>query len=268
MYVMDAPLEDIAYVARSPNRPAVLSALDEGPRTRRELDEETGASRATLARILGDLEERRWIERSGDHYVITALGRLVAEEFAALIDTMDAVESIRDVAHLLPTEGSLDLRAFADATVTRPDPADPTAHLDRAHEHVAGADSVDILATLALPRIARVAAERLQRGELSFEATIPAGFARDLTPDADVRASFRDIVDGGGTIRLVEETIEHNVLVADDTVVLWLCDDEGDDQGVLVTDDERVREWVERQIATYDDVAVPYEERAVTPNEG
>lgn len=264
---MTDPLEDIAYVARSPNRAAVLSALEEGPATRRELGERTGASRATLARILGDLEERRWIERSGDHYLATPLGSLVAEEFSNLVDTMDAVGTIRDVAHLLPTDDGLGLRAFADAAITTPEPDDPTAHLDLAYEHVATADGVAILATTALPRIARVAAERLRDGGFSFTATIPAAFARDLSPDSDVLVSFREIVASGGSVRLVEEPIQYNLAVADDAVVLWLCDDEGTDQGVLVTEDGRVREWAHRRIDRHDD-AVPLQEARVTPSEG
>jgi hypothetical protein len=57
-------LEDIAYLCRSANRVTILDALTEGPYSRRELANQTDASRTTLDRIVNELEERRWVERT------------------------------------------------------------------------------------------------------------------------------------------------------------------------------------------------------------
>lgn len=257
---MGDSLEDIAYVARSSNRVSVLQSLEEGPRTRRELADETDASRATLARVLGEFEERGWIERSGEHYLATSLGRLVAREFAPLIETMRSVRTLGDVAHLLPSDDGLDLRRFADATVTTPDSGDPTAHMDRGFEHIATADRFHILANTAIPRFVREAADRLEREEFSFTATVPRTYVRDLPADSIVSTGFRDIVDNGGSVRLVDGDVDHNLALADETVVMWLCDDEGTNQGLLVTDDAVIREWAGELVAEWDDGAVPMDE--------
>lgn len=264
---MDDPLENIAYLARSPNRVGVLAALEEAPRTRRDLADVLGASRATLARVLGEFEDRRWVERSGDHYLVTELGEFVYEEFAPLVETMDAVGTLQKVVHLLPTNGDLGLRAFADARVITPDPTDPTAHMDIAFDHVATADRVDIFATTAVPRLVAQAAERLREEEFSFTATIPATYTRELSPGSTVLAGLHDIATEGGAVRLTEEPIEHNLVIADDTVALWLCDEEGTDQGLLVTDDYRVREWAASRIERHDPHVVSIRESTVAPDE-
>lgn len=265
---MDEPLEAVAYVARSPNRIRVLEALGEGPHTRRELGDLTGASRSTISRTLSDLEDHRWIERSGDHYLATPLGRLVSEGISPLVETMETVEALHDVAHLLPADADIDLRAFVDATIATPDSVDPTAHMDRGFEHIATADRFEILANTAIPRFIAEAVTRLRHEDFSFTAVVPAEFVRELAPDSTILTGLGDIVDSGGAVRLVNGEIDHNVAVADDVVVLWLCDDAGTHQGLLVTENRRVREWATALIDRHDAHATPLQEGAVAPGDG
>lgn len=58
---MDSALEEVEFLARSPNRITVLDTLTEGPIERYDLEEITGVTRAKLGRILDDFEERGWI---------------------------------------------------------------------------------------------------------------------------------------------------------------------------------------------------------------
>lgn len=265
---MDEPLGNIAFLARSSNRVRVLEALADGPRSRRDLGDLTDASRATLARVLAELEERRWIERSGDHVLATPLGRLVYEEFAPLVDAMRAADVLREVAHLVPDDAGLELGAFADATVERPNAGDPTAHMDRGFEHVEAAARFDILARTAIPRFAVEAARRLRREGFSFTATVPTAYVRGLAPDSTVLTAFRDIVDAGGAVDLVDGPIHHNVAVADDTVIVWLCDDAGTHQGLLFSEDRRVREWASTLIQRRREGATPLGEVTLRPETG
>ena len=101
---MEETLAEIEFLALSPNRVTVLERLADGVHTRSELGEATGASQATLGRILGDFEERDWVRREGNGYVATATGRLVAEGFRDLLDVMAAERELRDVVAYLPTE--------------------------------------------------------------------------------------------------------------------------------------------------------------------
>jgi len=60
---MEAPLEEIEFLARSQNRVAVLRLLATESHTRRSLAAATGASQATLGRIPEDFTDRSWVRR-------------------------------------------------------------------------------------------------------------------------------------------------------------------------------------------------------------
>jgi DNA-binding IclR family transcriptional regulator len=116
---MEASLAEVEFLALSENRVAVLRLLAEGPRTRSDLAGETGASQATLGRILQDFADRSWIERRGGEYAATATGRLVSRGFTDLLDILETERELRGVVEHLPTdELTFDLRHLSNATVT------------------------------------------------------------------------------------------------------------------------------------------------------
>ncbi len=86
---MDVALEEIEFLALSANRVEVLRLLATEPHSRGELAAETGASQATLGRIIADFEERSWIRRTGGEYVATATGRIVANGFTDLLGGLE-----------------------------------------------------------------------------------------------------------------------------------------------------------------------------------
>jgi DNA-binding HxlR family transcriptional regulator len=124
--------EDVAFLARSPHRVGVLETLADGPLTRADLHEETGISQPTLGRILSSFADRNWVERRRAEYALTPLGELLAESFAALLDTVETVQTLGDVVQQLPTdEMDFDIRTFSDATVWVPEPGDTLSHIRR-----------------------------------------------------------------------------------------------------------------------------------------
>lgn len=58
--IMDPPLEDIDFLARSQHRVGVLAVLTEGSYDRRDLQNITGASASTISHVLGDLVRIHW----------------------------------------------------------------------------------------------------------------------------------------------------------------------------------------------------------------
>ena len=94
---MPAPLEDIRFLADSENRFTALEVLAAGPRTRSELRDATGASKATISRLLGDFESRGWVSRNGSRYALTPLGEYVASAFVDLYDRMATASDLRDL---------------------------------------------------------------------------------------------------------------------------------------------------------------------------
>lgn len=129
---MDPSLDEIEFLARSDHRVGVLEELTFGPRDRRDLRTSTGASASTVGRILSDFGERRWIERTGPTYELTALGEFVAERFLGLREAMETERKLRDVWRWLPREmEGFDVALFADAVVSRPGPGYPYEPIER-----------------------------------------------------------------------------------------------------------------------------------------
>lgn len=129
-------LDHIAYLSRSTHRVAVLEALTESipdpgrPRTGydpRALQDLTGASEATISRILSGFADRGWAERNDDgEYVATAKGQSIAMAFAPSVDAMVTVQRLGDAVTLLPfSELSIGLHHFRDATVREPEGPQP-----------------------------------------------------------------------------------------------------------------------------------------------
>ena len=143
---MESPIEEIEFIASSEHRVGVLEALAARDYARADLRSLTGAHASTVGRVLGDFEERRWIERTGPTYELTPLGEFVAERFADLRDAMETEGKLRSVWRWLPREMegfSVDL--FADAVISHPAPGYPYEPLERVIQLVEESDVVRAL---------------------------------------------------------------------------------------------------------------------------
>jgi len=247
---MDSPLEDVEFLARSPHRVAVLDALADGPRTRDDLRDETGASDPTIGRILGDFEERGWTLRDGHAYGLTQPGAFVAEHFDTLLSRMSTERRLRDVWHLLP--GELDgftLDLVADAVVTTTEPGNPYAPANRCAsfypttDHVCGFD-----AALTAPHNFETLAE-LIAGGLEAEFVLPPEVAMNLQasyPESERVMESSDNV----TTWWHDDLPMTRLIVFDDRVGVGGYDP---DSGVLAvyvdSDSPALREWA---LSTFD----------------
>jgi predicted transcriptional regulator len=248
---MEETLSEIEFLALSPNRVTVLESLAGGRRTRSELADATGASQATLGRILGDFEDRDWVVRTEGAYAATATGRLVAEGFGDLLDVMAAERELRDVVAYLPTDAmDFDLRHLADATIVTPTQTRPNAPLQRLLELMRSADSVTAFSHALNDQSLSVVADRL--GDQEFEAVLTRGAVDSLTADDGLRERLRRVVSAPSAgIRVAEDDIPAAVTIADDVVNLLVRDDRGVVQASVDTTDPAVREWAERRYEHY-----------------
>lgn len=140
----DQALEDLDYLTRSEHRVQVLEALTEtltkpGQDTPgydpRELREVTGASEATVSRILTEFQNREWAERTTDgEYIATHQGQHVAVQVDPLLDSLETIQELgEDIATFPVTDLSMglgdevvSLQEFSDVTVHRPGAYEPT----------------------------------------------------------------------------------------------------------------------------------------------
>ncbi|WP_247000805.1 helix-turn-helix transcriptional regulator [Halosolutus gelatinilyticus] len=260
---MDRALEEIEFLARSANRIEVLNAVRDQPRTRRDLQERTGASQPTLGRILQDFADRNWVVRTADGYAATATGRLVAEGITDLRDIVETELELRGVVRWLPTETmTFDLRRLHSATITVPSQTRPSAPVQRVTELVRQADRVRVVSHAFNERTLEVVRERTVEAGGTFEGVFSASAIEPVAEDAVLRKRLRDLVAAeNAEIRIADGDVPLAITVTDGVVALLVRDDNGMLQASLETDDGQVRSWAEDLHERYWTEARPLEER-------
>lgn len=241
-------LADVEYLSRSPNRPAILGALADGPFARRELAERTGTSRTTLDRIVNELEGRGWAERTTDgDYVATTAGRHVIAETRSYLDALAAIRRLDETVDWLPGEElTIGLSQFADAVVHRPD-GDPIESFDHFTELVREAGEMRALTHLAPPGpIARAMHEGIVDGDMTLELVLTHELVDFLRAQAERRERIQDLFAAGATGFVVSGPIPCNLWIIGDRVLLKKSGPEpiDDAYGIPIeSGNDTVRSW-------------------------
>ncbi|OYR40678.1 MULTISPECIES: winged helix-turn-helix domain-containing protein [unclassified Halorubrum] len=240
---MEAALDEIAYLANSANRVAILELLQESPRGRRELVESVDASRVTVARILRELEGRGWIERSEREYTTTPLGCWVCERFKDLVGDFEAERRLREPLQWLSSEVvTFDVRRLRNAEVVLVDGSDATVLLrELAAFHRAG-ERIRAVTCASAPRIVENLRDVVVDGTRLELVVTPAvvDAARSHPPTAQ---RVNELLAHANADLYVCEEVPIAVWIVDDTVRIDLTDDRNVLRGALVTDDEAVYAW-------------------------
>ncbi|MFW6318218.1 MAG: helix-turn-helix transcriptional regulator [Halorubrum sp.] len=258
---MEAPLEEIEFLARSTNRVEVLRSLATRPHTRGELAATTGASQATLGRVLEDFAERSWVTREAGKYVATATGELVADGIDDLVAVLETEGKLRDVVAYLPTaEFGFDLRRLADATVTVPSRTRPSAPLQRVLEGMEGAGTLRAVSHTLNEQSLATAHSRVTDGRQTFEAVLSSSALEALAADGELWARVRALADhDDAAIRVADGAVPLSVTIADDTVYLLVRDEGGILRAAIHTDDSAVRDWAAATFSDYREHATPFD---------
>ncbi|ELY53301.1 helix-turn-helix transcriptional regulator [Natronolimnohabitans innermongolicus] len=249
----ESALQEIEFLALSPNRVAVLEALAETPHTRTELASETGASQATLGRILGDFQDRSWIRRDGSEYAATATGALVASGMTDLQEIIETERRLRSVVDYLPAdELTFDLRRLADARITTPSQTRPNAPLSRLLELLRDAADVRTVSHAFNEQTLTVVDERTAAGEQTFRGVFSRSAIDALADDSELRARLASLRSTDeASIRVRDDAVPLAVMILDDTVYLLVRDEQGVLRASIDTDDPAVRTWATETVAEY-----------------
>lgn len=256
---MESALAEIEFLALSPNRVAVLRRLAADRHTRTDLAVVTGASQATLGRILRDFEERSWIERVDGAYVATATGELVAEGFLDLLAIMETESDLRPIVEYLPTDAlDFDLQRFGDATITVPSGTKPNAPVGRVLDLLRGASSVRAFSHAFNEGSLGVVEQRVTAGEMTFEGVFSRHAIDAVADDERLRRLLESLLAApGASVRVRDEEIPLAVTVADEAVHLLLRDANGVLQASVDTDDPTVRDWAHDEFDRHWEAASP-----------
>lgn len=250
-------LESAEFLTRSENRVAALFALSERPQTRSDLRAETGMSQVTIGRVLGDLEDRRWIEPNGDAYAITAVGEMVADSLDEFLDALGAADTLDDIARWLPTETyDFGLERLGDTAVITPEPEDPNATMRTAARQIASSDHVRILTHGFSTLVIHALYERVDAGEMTVECVFSPEVYEALTAATGVTDEFAALVEADAAdFYRYDGEVPHVLAVLDDGVGIGVDDDGGRPVATLGVRDPVVRTWAIETFERYRDGA-------------
>lgn len=244
--------EDIVYLARSRNRIEILEALAAGPRTSRDVETATGASRSTLERILTELQERGWAERTHDGtYEATAAGEFAVTEFMPIVRSMKTIRNLGEAVSWLPTdELTIGLHHFDGATVHGPEPNSPTAPATYMTELLSGASEFHCLVCIAPPlAFEQAMCDRVVDGDLTTEHVITRGELDYVREQAERLRRWRAYLAAGAKVYCYDGEIPCNLFVLDKTVLIGAsrpatC-------AFIESENEAVRSWAHGLIKSY-----------------
>ncbi|WP_353633670.1 GntR family transcriptional regulator [Halobacterium sp. NMX12-1] len=238
-----------------------LDAVRERPRDKRALVAATDVSRSTVDRALRDLESHGLVERAGGEYRATTYGDLLAGEFASLLDTAAAAWEIRDVLEKIPTdELGFELSRLADADVTTPTSADPTAPMQRVVELKRGATRVRSLASGRSPGALDAHEEAAGRGDHLFASVCSTDLLAWLASDPERREQVAGLLDADSVeVYAYDGDIPFPVGITEDVVFFGVESEEGAPVALVETTDERVREWAIEAFETRREAATELE---------
>lgn len=248
-------LEEIAYLSRSVNRVHVLELLVTEPHSLREVRAVADASRSTVRRILAELVERGWVERTteGD-FVATVKGEHVVAAFTPLVGAMQAIRELDEAVAWLPAdELSVGLHRFSDATVRRGHPNSPAAGASYLHDRLRDASVLANLTSVGPPlAMMETTRDGVVSGRLTATTVLTERLVTYLKNQSEQTPLWREYIDAGARVYCYEGTLPCDLFIVDETVLI------GDNQSDAVrpcefieTDDEAVLAWARELLESY-----------------
>lgn len=257
---MESALDAAQVFANSANAVRVFEALTDGPTTNRDLAEQTGAARSTIARILDRGESRGWIESEGSRYELTNLGETMIEEFRNHLRTLEGIQHLGEDFQYLPEPAhELDYRHFRDATITKPTPENPAAPFDRIPELFHAHDTHNLLTPVGVPGVTRVAWELWTQDKLGGDGVvIDARFFETLRNDPERAEPWIDWAQAG--LLWVHDDVSIAIHIFDDLVGIGLGERHGANThvaGFLESTNPAVVSWAQSLFEDYLSEAEP-----------
>ncbi|MDG5759944.1 transcriptional regulator [Natronococcus sp. A-GB1] len=245
-------VEGMSFLTQSPVRVRILERLydHEGLR-KRELKEQSDASRVTVRRNMNALEERDLITIEGRTCEITPLGEVVVEDVLPALKTVDVLDRLRPFVRWFPDdELEFDVCTLEDATIITADSNDPYAPVNRYIEVMETADRFrGLLPTVGLPAMT-----------VAYECTVEAGYHHEIVVSERLartvlnRRGYSEFLDemlasGNCTLFVSDREIRFYLGLFEECVQIGVEGDDGTPKALVETDATEVREWAEQ---TYD----------------
>lgn len=256
---MDQSLEEIEYLSRSENRVCVLKLLASDAHTRRDLKAETGASQATLSRVLEDFQDRGWVTKEDAIYEATAFGSWISSSVTALQEAISVSNDLQEFTPWLPTHvDGFNVRWLADAEVITPTPTEPNAPMDRIEHELRTGQDVRVLSYAYNRNCLDANVTAVQERGQRYEGVYTDDAIQPLCEDSEWRSQLETILKADTvTISVYEGEVPCSVEVVDEEVHLILRDDSGIVRAVVASESTPLREWANSLFERYLEDAEP-----------
>ena len=256
---MRSAIDDIAFLANSANRVAVLRSIEDGPHSRHVILEETDVSRVTLGRILDELEEHCWIVRRGQVCDITPIGAWVLEAFNSFEAMMESARGLERVVQWFPPEGfGFHISRLADAEITLVDRADATAPIATIAQQFDTGGDIRAFSFAITSQTLDACWRNVMDGHITWQWVFTSSVLSVLKANPTMAEQSREMLESGRAhYRTVEGEIPYVVVLTDDCVNIRLADDGGAATALLQVDEPAVRGWADRMFRQYWDAGTP-----------
>lgn len=268
---LDDAAEDIAFIARSPDRIRIMAELlAHGQRSRDDLRAASDTSRTTVQRNLDALEERGWISNRGQRYEISPCGRLVTEAVLELVDTAGVANELQEFLRWTSLDDlDLDLRLLADAEITVVDSRDPYAPVNQHVEALEDADHYRLLLPVVGLDAMKTSHEGVMAGEQSGVVVLQREAAETVRSKPEYESLYADFLESERfRIFVVEEDVPFYLGLIDDLVQIGVEDDEGVPRALLESTADEVRDWAQMKYTGYRQQATEVSTKSILPVSG
>ncbi|WP_237560619.1 helix-turn-helix transcriptional regulator [Halostella litorea] len=261
-------VEYVAFLVRSEHRLHVIDLLAGGPCSREELRERMDATRVTLSRILGDLEDRGLIQRrnSDGEYELSSFGELVHRDFARLLGTVSVGQTYPKLISRLPTDWfDFDPRCLVDGEHVHGKSADPLAAARVVANAIKEGSSCEALVGTftSLPMYGYEQA--IQNGtDSEVRVIFDSSVTETMLEDPSLRTKWQEIESriGSTVYYSLDERVPCTVDFIDDETVFLTIDREAETGfDIISCSHPDVVAWADRVISEHRNRAVPLNQR-------
>lgn len=259
---MTAPEEEIEFLFRSPNRVDTLAVLEgRQAATAHELDDELDISRRTIVRILNDLEDRQYIQKTTDGWVLTQYGSGIFQSQQRFYDDILLAQEYRMVlANIDQKQIELELELLRETSLTLATDVRPYAPLERVTQLHEEATEICILSPNIEMRSSEQVSDRIREDdEFQLELII----SRD-TLEILSQPTYRPQLE----LLLNSEKVTSSVYPGEVPCFLGVIDDvaalgvivDGKPEALVEGESPRFREWVVDHLDAFRAESMPLED--------
>lgn len=253
-------LEELEFLAASPNRRQILETLSERVRTPDSLGDALELPRSTLQRNLSALEERGYVTHHAteNSYELTTAGELARSALADALSTISTATTLAPFVEQFPVDLPVDSETLADCEVVLATASDPYQPVSAVKEAVDAAEHVRGFMPTVNPLYIE-SVRKYEVGDISLEAIAPPDAYETLTE------SYEAIVERmaeSPTISLYESANvpDFVVLFAGETLLLGAVDEHRRTHSILRAPAcSPVSDWAEQRYETVKDEAAEFE---------